>query len=162
MSLTKKRVEGFTLIELMIVVAIIGILAAVAIPKFADLVTKSKEASTKGSLGAVRSATSIYYGETERYPGELFASLTNANKYMPSMAGTPSLGKWEMPGTAANHTGGLYANASAVGAVDADGTLDDETAIFYVPPGGAPANQVGEVYVGCTHNDTRGVAWSSY
>ena len=61
----KKSVKGFTLIELMIVVAIIGILAAIAIPKFADLVTKSKESAVKGSLGSVRSAISIYYSDTE-------------------------------------------------------------------------------------------------
>ncbi|MDD5688057.1 MAG: prepilin-type N-terminal cleavage/methylation domain-containing protein [Elusimicrobia bacterium] len=61
--------KGFTLIELMIVVAIIGILAAIAIPKFADLIRKSKEGATKGSLGALRSALTIYYGEMEgTYP----------------------------------------------------------------------------------------------
>lgn len=60
-----KSKKGFTLIELMIVVAIIGILAAIAIPKFADLIRKSKEGSTKGSLGAMRSALTIYYGEQE-------------------------------------------------------------------------------------------------
>lgn len=60
-----KTKKGFTLIELMIVVAIIGILAAIAIPKFADLIRKSKEGATKGSMGAMRSALTIYYGEQE-------------------------------------------------------------------------------------------------
>jgi len=60
-----KTKKGFTLIELMIVVAIIGILAAIAIPKFADLIKKSKEGATKGSLGELRSALTIYYGENE-------------------------------------------------------------------------------------------------
>ena len=59
--------RGFTLIELMIVVAIIGILAAIAIPKFADLIRKSNEGTTKGNLGALRSALSIYYGDMEGY-----------------------------------------------------------------------------------------------
>ena len=57
-----RKSKGFTLIELMIVVAIIGILAAIAIPKFADLIDRAKEAKTQGNLGALRSALSIYYG----------------------------------------------------------------------------------------------------
>ena len=77
--------KGFTLIELMIVVAIIGVLAAIAIPQFANLIDKSKEGATKGSLGAIRSALSIYYGDTEgTYPLDAAAltSLTTANKYL--------------------------------------------------------------------------------
>src|SRR6266566_9732612 len=79
-----KTKRGFTLIELMIVVAIIGILAAIAIPKFSQLITKSNEANTKGNLGALRSALSIYYGDMEGwYPTDtLTTSLTSSGKYM--------------------------------------------------------------------------------
>jgi type II secretion system protein G len=59
--------KGFTLIELMIVVAIIGILAAIAIPRFAALIDKAREAGARGNLGALRSAIAIYYGDTRGY-----------------------------------------------------------------------------------------------
>jgi prepilin-type N-terminal cleavage/methylation domain-containing protein len=63
MRLLRKRLAGFTLIELMIVVAIIGILAAIAIPRFGQMLEKSKEGQTKGNLNSIHSAASIYYGD---------------------------------------------------------------------------------------------------
>ncbi len=57
--------RGFTLIELMLAVAIIGILAVVAIPRYSNLVRKSWEATTRGNLGVLRSAVTIYYGDNE-------------------------------------------------------------------------------------------------
>src|SRR5882724_9851625 len=78
----KKGRKGFTLIELMIVVAIIGVLAAIAIPKFASLIRKSAEGSSKGNLGAIRSALSIYYGDMEgQFPSDL-QYLTVGVKYL--------------------------------------------------------------------------------
>src|SRR5438067_10870079 len=78
----KSASRGFTLIELMIVVAIIGILAAIAIPKFAELIRKSSEGASKGNLGALRSAMSIYYGDMEgTYPFSM-TSLTIGGKYL--------------------------------------------------------------------------------
>ena len=69
-----KNQKGFTLIELMIVVAIIGILAAVAIPKFAEMMERSRDGATKGNIGALKSAISIYYGDHEGiYPTDLTA-----------------------------------------------------------------------------------------
>jgi type IV pilus assembly protein PilA len=61
----KNAKKGFTLIELMIVVAIIGILAAIAIPRFAQMLEKSREGATKGNLGSLKSASSIYYGDVQ-------------------------------------------------------------------------------------------------
>jgi len=68
---TKKIKQGFTLIELMIVVAIVGILSAIAIPKFASLLEKSREGATQGNLAAIRSAVTIYYTDKEGiFPGD--------------------------------------------------------------------------------------------
>lgn len=57
----KKMQRGFTLIELVMVIVILGVLAAVAIPKFVDLKTDAYLASAKGYAGALSSANAINY-----------------------------------------------------------------------------------------------------
>lgn len=138
------RREGFTLIELMIVVSIIGILAAVAIPKFAELVRKSGEGQTRGQLGAIRSALSIYYSDMEGlYPRKL-ESLTIGAKYLSALprAKTPGYhadtSSVEVKGGAPRDRGGWYYS---------DDAADDD---------------FGTASVNCTHTDTKGTAWSSY
>ena len=52
---------GFTLIELVIIIVVLGILAAVAIPKYQDISGEAREASCRASLGSLRSGITIYY-----------------------------------------------------------------------------------------------------
>lgn len=53
--------KGFTLIELVIIIVVLGILASIAIPRYRNIVAESREAAARGSLGAMRSGVSIYY-----------------------------------------------------------------------------------------------------
>ena len=66
-KLIRNNQKGFTLIELMIVVAIIGILAAIAIPNFLQYQLKSKTAEAKTTLGSIKTAQEAYRAENDVY-----------------------------------------------------------------------------------------------
>lgn len=53
--------KGFTLIELVIIIVILSILAAVAIPKYQDLSSEAREAAARSALGSIRSGITIFY-----------------------------------------------------------------------------------------------------
>jgi MSHA pilin protein MshA len=70
-----KSESGFTLIELVIVIVILGILAAVAIPKYEDMREQARVATIKGQLGSIRSAIAIQYARNALNGSATFPTL---------------------------------------------------------------------------------------
>lgn len=150
------RNHGFTLIELMIVVAIIGILAAIAIPKFSDLINKSHEGATKGRLSAVRSALQVYYGNNE---GLFPTGPAGSNTTFLQAALAPTyISDWPSVYVPAYHK-----KTSTVDTINggdpknSDNTCEGEW--VYVS---STTADWGKIAVECYHTDLRGTIWSTY
>lgn len=157
-SMLRKNKKGFTLIELMIVVAIIGILAAIAIPKFADLIKKSKEGATKGGLSSMRSAIQVYYGDNEGwFPTDTLSVLTTDGKYINSIpeAKLPDTGHADSNSVVA------FTSFTSAGAFDPSTNADNGGWAYF--NNSSASSYWGEFKVNCTHNDVKDAnVWTSF
>ena len=135
----KKILAGFTLVELMIVVVILGILAAVAIPAFTRYVKRSKTSEATGNISKIYQGEVSYYNQSSEQSVASFASAG------PTPSGSPTASKFGAQPTAFTGNAGwsaigfsvdspLYYQYSATGAAtnftaSASGDIDGDTAL---------------------------------
>ena len=131
-----KGQKGFTLIELMIVVAIIGILAAIAIPNFLTYQARSKQSEAKTNLGGIYTSEIGYFGEYNDFNSSFATigyqvagttarynySLGGANWVGGAMGATCSA--WGGAAVTLSAAGAPAFTAAAVGNVDTDPLCD--------------------------------------
>ncbi len=143
------RRRGFTLIEMLIVVAVMGLLAAVAIPVFLRFQLNAKATEGKTNLGAIRTASEAYYSEYGRYASAtpVVPATVGSVKQPWPLTGNESHGfnqigfrpegrVWYQYGMASNGTNAFTVEARSD--IDADGVFN---AWGYVKP--APGSSTG-------------------
>lgn len=132
LQLRKDR-KGFTLIELMIVVAIIGILAAVAIPAYGNYTRKAKVTEVTNAMGAVSNAIIEYYQDKGEYPN--LANLGTINTSMGMTIPDTYVKAAEVVPTAADGSNPAYATITVTFSDKIDSTFDDQTITMKVQQG---------------------------
>ena len=141
----KRSQSGFTLIELVIVIVILGILAAAALPRFSDLSTDARLASLNGLAGSIRSASAIAKATqlAKGYASNLSVVLEGQTIFMtnsyPTAAGiSAALGDF---------TGFAFSSSGTTATFNMTGRTD--CSVTYTEAAGATAAVVALVSTGC-------------
>jgi general secretion pathway protein G len=145
LDIGKTRNRAFTLIEVLVVVVVIAILAAVVLPKFVNSGLRGKEAALRANLKLVRNAAEMFHNDCDAWPAALL-DLT--------VSPAPANGKDDAGSakaiTAANWKGPYLSSIEKDPVSAADLTYS------------VAAGTVGKVNSSATGSDTAGVAYSAY
>lgn len=138
--------RGFTLVELMFVVAIIGVLSVVMIPQMSNAIRRAHESTTKGNLATMREALTMYSVDHEGlYPQDNLTSLITFGylKEIPLKSTPP-----------------YHPDGNSVSAGDEDSWANSRGDWYYDNVPGDPL--FGKVWVDCDHMDLKGNRWTTY
>lgn len=144
--------RGFTLIELLVVIVIIAVLALIAIPRFQDAGTRSREASLKSDLSLLRSAIATYYTDTGAFPTGLtdLTATTAPATGLSSAAASVNI-------SSADWHGPYLQNA-----VPTDPVMPANTQFSYTASAPTSANPIGSVKSTSTANGLDTKAYAGY
>jgi general secretion pathway protein G len=120
----KRAWRGFTLIELMVVMAIIAVLLTIAAPRYFNHLDRAREATLRQSLAVVRDAIDKFHGDTSSYPDSLEDLVTRRYlRAVPVDPITDSAETWVLlPPPAGNTSATTTGGSAGFGAGDANGT----------------------------------------
>jgi len=122
-----RKKGGFTLVEMILVIIIIGILAAIIVPKFAGQSDKAKIATTKANLNSLRSAVRLFQSDNDGTPPAALSDLVpDYMRAIPNEAETPSTTV-----VAANTGAGGWVYTSADGEVAVNLAANDSNGDAY-------------------------------
>ncbi len=150
-----KNKKGFTLLELMVVIAIIGILATLAQPMFKTAVLKSKEAALKEDLFNLRNVLDQYYADNGKYPDTLDDLVTKG--YMRSIPPDPMTGSkttWRLE----YYTG----DNSGSGSSGSSGSSDSSDSSDSSGSSGGDSGGIYDVHSGSDKIGTNGVSYADW
>lgn len=133
----KKQQSGFTMIELIMVIVILGILAAFALPRFADFSGDARESTVNGVGGSLRSAAAIAHAAQLAAGGTADASVTLEGVAITMVGGYPTA-----------DASGIVAAAQVDGIAMTPGAATAGATITFTPNGGGTTCQV--VYTAAT------------
>jgi general secretion pathway protein G len=127
----RRRLQGFTLIELIVVVTLVSILAAIALPNFRVAITQAKEATLKENLYRLRDLIDQYYVDKGQYPASLEALVEEG--YLRKLPTDPITGvsDWKL----------VYAEADPDRPNEPPGVYDVKSASELQSVSGTPYNE---------------------